>query len=126
MSDVSQQHQQAYREGCEYYEQGDLEQAKQSFRKALELSPEDAQSWFALGNCYDSVKKPLQAEICFRKSLELSAPSAESQVNFNLGNSLLDQGKLSEAIECYAKVEAASVAYEPAQKNMLLAKRALQ
>lgn len=126
MSDASEQSQQAYQDGCVCYRQGELEQATQLFRRALELAPEHAQCWFALGNCYDGMKKPLQAEVCFRKSLELSAPDAESQVNFNLGNSLLDQGKLAEAIQCYDRVDGASVAYEPAQKNRALAKRALQ
>ena len=41
---------------------------------------------------------------------------------YNLGNSLLDQAKFTEAIECYVKVSAQCSAYPAAQINMERAK----
>ena len=82
--------------------------------------PLDPQAWFALGNCYDELNKPGKAEQCFRKSLKYSPSEKLPDVYFNLGNSLYDQSKLTEAAEFYSKVSAQSTVYELAQRNLLL------
>jgi len=108
----------AYKFGCENYNRGHYKKAAKAFTESLDYWPEDPQAWFALGNCYDELNKPSKAENCFRKSLQFTAKDKESDVLFNLGNSLLDQGKFSEAIECYVKVSAQSQAYRAAQINL--------
>lgn len=115
----------AYKEGCAHYNQGNYSKAKQSFKTALEYWQEDPQAWYALGNCYDELNKPNKAEECFKKSLEYTVSEDQSDVLFNLGNSLFDQNKLSGAIACYSKVSAQSKAYWAAQRNMKLANDAL-
>jgi tetratricopeptide (TPR) repeat protein len=115
----------AYKEGCGFYHKKKFSRAKSCFETALEYWPSDPQAWFALGNCHDELKSPARAEGCFRKSLEYSGPSAKSDVYFNLGNSLFDQGKLEEAIICYLEVSGQSSAYQAAQKNLAQAKNGL-
>ena len=108
----------AYKSGCEHYKRGHYKKAAKAFSESLEYWPEDPQAWFALGNCHDELNKPKKAEACFRKSLRFTATDRQPDVLFNLGNSLLDQGKIEEAIGCYVKVSAQSQAYRAAQINM--------
>lgn len=115
----------AYKEGCDFYNQGYFSKAKHEFEVALEYWPLDPQAWFALGNCHDELKNASQAEKCFRKSLKYTDPEKESDIYYNLGNSLYDQSKLIEAIECYRKVSGQSSVYNVAQRNMALAKNEL-
>jgi tetratricopeptide (TPR) repeat protein len=115
----------AYEEGCRHSEEEMYSRAKQSFELALEYGPDDPRAWFALGNCHDELRSPAKAEVCFRMSLRFSEPEEKSQVHFNLGNSLFDQGKHEAAIESYGSVSEESAAYDAAQKNMGLARNRL-
>jgi len=108
----------AYKSGCKEYNRGHFKQAAKAFTESLDYWPEDPQAWFALGNCYDELNKPAKAEKCFRESLQYTSPNHQSDVFYNLGNSLLDQAKFEEAIECYGKVSAQSSGYRAAQINM--------
>ena len=108
----------SYGEGVTLYKEGNFQRAKRAFEESLEYWPEDPQAWFALGNCFDEMKKPSKAENCFRSALVYAQEEKKSDVYFNLGNSLYDQEKLDEAIECYLKVLAQSGAYPAAQKNL--------
>jgi len=121
LPEASELNHEAYKAGCKHYENGNYSKAKQAFKTALEYWPQDPQAWFALGNCHDELNKPNKSEECFRKSLEYTASKEESEVLFNLGNSLFDQNKLTEAVKCYANVSAQSKAYWAAQRNMGLA-----
>ena len=112
----------AYQSGVESYNRGLYKKAAKAFAESTEYWPEDPEAWFALGNCYDELNKPIRAENCFRKSLQFTAPDKKSDVLYNLGNSLLDQAKFSEAIKCYKKVSAQSSTYRAAQINMERAK----
>jgi tetratricopeptide (TPR) repeat protein len=123
--DASELNQNAYKEGCGFYEKQEYARAKDCFEAALEYWPADPKSWFALGNCHDALKSAARAEVCFRKSLVHSERSARSDVYFNLGNSLFDQGKLEEASICYSNVNDQSPAFQAAQKNLALVKNSL-
>lgn len=120
--DASEHNHQAYMSGVEEFKRGQFKAAAKVFSEALEYWPEDPQAWFALGNCHDELNRPAKAERCFRKSLKFSEPDKRSDILYNLGNSLLDQSKFLEAIECYIKVPAQSSAYSSAQTNMERAK----
>ena len=113
---------QAYEAGCEHYDQGNFKRRIKSFKESLEYWPEDPETWLALGNCYDELNKPAKAEQCYRESLHFTAPDRQSSALYNLGNSLLDQAKFLEAIECYIKVSAQSSSYRAAQINIMRAK----
>lgn len=123
--DAAKLNHEAYRNGCSYYERKDYKQAKVLFEQALEYRPEDARTWFALGNCHDLMNQPTRAEVCYLMSLQHSAEDAQPNVYFNLGNSLFDQGKYQEAIDCYTKIGDNSKAYAPAQRNLSLAQARL-
>ncbi len=81
------------------------QQAKVAFKKALRSRPLDREAIMAVGNCYDQLARPKLAERYFRSAL--ASPEAYSDkvnpdsIRFNLANSLLDQGRLSEAAELY-------------------------
>jgi len=113
---------QSYCDGCRYYDDGDFNKAKRAFSDSIEYWPEDVQAWFALGNCYDELNKPSKSEECYRRVLELSSDSENSNVFYNLGNSLLDQAKFEEAVFYYQMVISKSEAYHSAHINMARAK----
>jgi tetratricopeptide (TPR) repeat protein len=115
----------SYGDGVKHFNRGDFKSAKREFEVALECWPEDPQAWFALGNCFDELKKPARAEKCFRTALKYGSEEKKSDTYFNLGNSLYDQDKYEAAIECYTKVSAQSSAYAVAQRNIKRAKDAL-
>jgi len=115
---------QAYKEGCQYYEEGNYNKAKNAFTESLEYWQQDSHAWWALGNCYDQLDNPIKAEESFRKALKYAAPKKQPDILFNLANSLFDQAKFDEAIECYGKVSSQSSIYQTAQRNMELAKNA--
>ncbi len=120
--DASEMNHKTYKSGCRNYNRGHFKKAAKAFSESLEYWPEDPQAWFALGDCYDELNRPAKAEKCFRTSLQFTATDMQSDVLYNLGNSLLDQAKFEEAIECYIKVSAQSSAYRAAQINMERAK----
>jgi tetratricopeptide (TPR) repeat protein len=120
--DASELNQKAYKSGCDYYDHSSYKKAAKAFAESLEYWPEDSEAWLALGNCYDELNKPAKAEQCFRKSLQFVSPDKKNNVFYNLGNSLLDQAKFGEAIECYIKVSPQSSVYRAAQINMERAK----
>jgi len=113
----------AYGRGCEHFNRANYYLAVEEFETALEYWPGDWQAWFALGNCWDEAFKPKKAESCFRKSLELSPQEKIPNAYYNLGNSLYDQNRLEEAIECYNLVPENHPLNEAACENSKLAKR---
>lgn len=115
----------AYGEGCKHFNSGDFNRAKSSFETALEYWPLDSIALMALGNCFDELKKPSRAEKCYRKSLKHSAVKDIANVLYNLGNSLFDQGKMVEAIECYSKISEQEKVYSSAQRNIKLANESI-
>ncbi len=82
---------------------GDASEAISAFKKAYRAAPEDVQCLLAIGNCYDMLKKPKLAERFLRKALLLNPIGRnKAAVLVNLGNSLLDQHRWADAMECFA------------------------
>ena len=125
LEDASDLNHKAYGDGVKQYKLGNFKNAKHDFKLALEYWPEDSQAWFALGNCFDEMKRPKRAEKCFRKALFYTQANNESKIYYNLGNSLYDQEKFAEAIECYLKVSAQSTVYTVARENLVRAKNGI-
>ncbi len=123
--DASELNHEAYGKGCSHYEKGNYKRAKLAFESSLEYWPEDPQAWFALGVCFDALKKPTRAEECFRNALMYSQEEKKPDVYYNLGNSLYDQDRFAEAIGFYEKVTAQSTPYWMAQRNLARAKSKL-
>ena len=102
--DAPQRNHDAYVAGLFHYENGDYKNAKAHFKEAVQYWPEDADAWMALGNCYDSMHKPLKAEEYFRKALAVCAHAESANILYNLGNSLYDQAKYESATEAYLQI----------------------
>ena len=107
-----------YGKGCLLFEQGSYRDAISCFREALEYWPEDPEAWLALGNSYGACGKARKAEGSYRKSLEFQTDKTRDATLFNLGNVLVDQDKLSEAVECYEQVSPSSSMYPSVRINI--------
>jgi tetratricopeptide (TPR) repeat protein len=79
------------------------EKATAAYRKSCNADPQGAQSLWALGNCYDAMKRPKLAERFFRKALQLDGVKNKDKAALwvNLGNSLFDQKRFQEAAAAY-------------------------
>lgn len=87
----------------------DLENYKEAaaaYRRAYKAAPQDAQSLWAIGNCYDAMKRPKLAERVLRKALQLEGVSSKDKaaLSVNLGNALFDQQRFLEAAAAYLPV----------------------
>ncbi|MDP9894961.1 tetratricopeptide (TPR) repeat protein [Variovorax boronicumulans] len=81
-------------------------EAAAAYRRAYKADPLDAQSLWAIGNCYDALKRPKLAERILRKALRLEGVSVKDKAALlvNLGNALFDQKRFSEAAATYLPV----------------------
>jgi tetratricopeptide (TPR) repeat protein len=79
--------------------QGRLEEARQAFEKATQLSPEAADLWRHLANVLTELNRADQALQCFRRVLELSPRDRDA--SYNCGSLLLLTGRLEEAVACF-------------------------
>jgi tetratricopeptide (TPR) repeat protein len=116
--DSSELNHRLYKLGCNHFKKGEFKKAAKAFSESLQYWPQDAQAWFALGDCYDELNKPVKAEECFRKSIEYGSTEKNYDAYYNLGNSLMDQLKYNEAVDCFNKVSGQSTVYRKAQINM--------
>ncbi len=112
----------SYGEGCKNFDRAEYSKAQSSFRESLRYWPEDPEAWLALGNCYNELHKPNSAEKCYRKALIYCKPEDSDGYNYNLGNSLFDQEKYTEAMSCYQLIKQKSDVFKKAQINMKLLK----
>ncbi len=106
----------AIRKGNRYYKSGHYEQAIESYRKALEIRPNNAKAQFNLGDVYYAKQSYDTAYAEFQKALEMS-PDAKLKSNavFNMGNCLLAQERFYDAFNIY-KV---SLKLNPENENAL-------
>ncbi len=96
-----------------------LDEAAESYRKALALDPCFADGYVNLGNVLYEQGKLDEAAETYRKALALNPDSA--QAHYNLGNALHDQDKLGEAAECYRRTLALKRDFADAHNNLGLA-----
>ena len=82
-------------------EKKQFDAAVPAWRKALELSPDDARAHNNLGVALAATGKTDEAIAEYRKSLELDDHS--SQTNNNLGSALAEAGRMSEATTCFER-----------------------
>ncbi len=76
-------------------DQGRLEEAELSTRKAIELKPDFAEANYNLGNILRELGKLEAAELSIRKAIEIKPDF--TMAHSNLGNILKSQGKLNDA-----------------------------
>ena len=82
-------------------EQGKLEEAIESFKRALELKPDYVEAYSNMGNALKEQGKLGEAIQAYKKVPSFKPNNFNAY--YNLGNALKEQGKLGEAIEAYRK-----------------------
>lgn len=108
-----------------YWKLGLIHEARNAFIKSLRAWGEDVQAMWALGNCYDKLKKPWLSEYYFRKALGFNQNNQE--IRFNLANALFDQGRFDEAIVEYKNIANSKERLSKrALKNIFLAERHME
>ena len=113
----------AYKRGDEMFKVANFYSAASEFTEALEYWPQDSEAWMALGNCFDEIEKPRKAEYCFKAALLHCREEKRPSLEYNLGNSLFDQGRMDEAITLYAGIPKEHSSYKKAQENLGLARQ---
>jgi len=95
---------------------GKLDQAASAFKKAVSLSPKDAEVINNMGNILNLQGKLDEAVQAYKKAIALK-PNYP-QAYYNLGNTLKKQDKTNEAIEAYKKAIALKPNYPDAYNNL--------
>ena len=90
--------------GDALYKSKKISAAAAAFRRAIRAYPQDAQAFWALGNCCSELGKPTLAERYFRKGLKFASAADRPKLTFNLGNALFDQQKYGAAKKEYKKI----------------------
>ena len=78
------------------------DKAVENYKKAIELSPNDAALHNSLGNIYANMNKIPEAQAEFQKSADLD-PANAAKAYFNLGAVLYNMGKMDEAADAFKK-----------------------
>jgi Tfp pilus assembly protein PilF len=84
-------------QGIQAIEDGRLRDAVGELSQAVKQEPQSYQGYFSLGVAYARLREPAQADLAFRKAVELNSSSAAAR--YNLGMTLLQQGKTSPGIQ---------------------------
>ena len=86
--------------GVVHRQRGELEQAEQCYRRALELDPRNAPAHNNLGNLYQQQGRAVEAEREYRLALDLLPRYPEALIN--LAALCASQGRFEEALTRYA------------------------
>jgi tetratricopeptide (TPR) repeat protein len=97
-------------------EQGELDEAVASYRRALEVKTDFVEAYNNLGNALKDQGKLDEALLCYRRALELKPDFAET--HYNLGGAFKDQGKLDEAVACYRRALELKPDFAEAHNNL--------
>lgn len=104
-------------------ESGQLDQAVQSCRRALEIKPSLAQAHSNMGNALRGLGRVEEAIASYRRTLEIEPGFA--MAHNNLGNALTDLGRLDEAIVSFRRALAIEPGFATAHNNLGNALRGL-
>lgn len=83
------------RMGKVYFRNGNYGMAEQSFRKAVEVTPKDAEAWLGLAASYDNLRRFDLADKAYEKVLQLASQNAT--ILNNAGYSQMLRGDLASA-----------------------------
>ena len=98
--------------------------AEVSYRKALQIKPEDFQWQFNLADAIYKQKKGDQAATEFEKLADKAVkPNDKASVYYNLGNSLLTQKKYDPSIDAYKKALRINPTDPEAKYNLAFAEK---
>ena len=97
---------------------GQLDQAVQAFEKMISINPNEASSYYNLGNVLQEQGKLKKAIEAYNKAIALKSDYAEAYNN--IGLSLQELGNLDEAIDAYNKALNIKSDYAAPHHNMSL------
>ena len=87
------------REGSAFAIRGEYKEALNYFREAVENSPEDAEAWFGLGNCYVGLDQPGDAIAAYQQVIAQDPDNANA--HFVLGRYYLTLELYREAVATF-------------------------
>ncbi|MDE5101871.1 MAG: tetratricopeptide repeat protein [Trichodesmium sp. St19_bin2] len=90
--------------GTIFAQQKQWEQAIQNYLRAIEIKPEFAGAYRNLAKIYTQVNKSQEAAEYLYKAIRLEPGKATAQDFLFTGNTLSENGKLEEAIDCYQQL----------------------
>ncbi|MCK5852479.1 tetratricopeptide repeat protein [bacterium] len=93
----------AVKKGNEFYDQENYNFAQQEYAKAQIDSPDNSDINYNQGAVFYKLKKYDKAIAAFKKSLEIPTKNIEVKCYYNIGDCLVQQGKLREALESYKR-----------------------
>ena len=79
----------------------DLEKAKNCYERAIEIHPNDAETYNNLGVFFNKIGDIYKAKNCYEKAIEIKPDFAEAYNN--LGLKFKEIGNLTKAINCFEK-----------------------
>jgi len=83
------------------YQKGENATAIEMIGKATHISPNEAGTWYNLGNAFAGAGRLDEAVTALQRTISLTPNFVEA--HNNLGNMLVKQGKPDEAMDCYRK-----------------------
>jgi predicted O-linked N-acetylglucosamine transferase (SPINDLY family) len=92
-------------------------EALHAAQKAVELDPQSVDGWFAMGNAHCFLHQTGASMAAFERVLALNPQYPEALIN--LGNAYSDQGRISEALDCYRRANEVDSTCLPAVENIL-------
>jgi tetratricopeptide (TPR) repeat protein len=108
-----------YLVGDIWFKQKRFRNALFAFRRAIHEYGSDADSYWAIADCYSALGIYKMAEKYYRKSLFLRK---RKEVIYDLANAIYDQKKYVESIKLYKQVQGFSALGLKARHNLVLAK----
>jgi Flp pilus assembly protein TadD len=104
--------------GKKYFRARDFGLAERSFRRAVEMSPRDAEAWLGLAASYDRLKRFDEADRAYRQVIAILGPTPE--VLNNQGYSYLLRGDYKIARAKFYAAQAKDPDNPRIQRNILL------
>jgi len=89
------------RKGVDYYNSEEYDKALAEFLSGLQDAPDRDEFSYDVGTAFYKLQKYPEAMSAFSKSIEGENPTIAGEAWYNLGNSLVNDGKLEEALGAY-------------------------
>ena len=104
------------RKGFSFSIRGEFKEALTYFREAVEASPDDAQAWFGLGNCYIGLEQPAEAIAAYREVIRTDPGNANAY--YNLGVYYRQLGRYESAVTTFEEALAVAPDHIPSRFEM--------
>lgn len=86
-----------------YFEQQQWSKAIVCYQQATKLAPQEAQYYVHLGKAWSKINNHEQANLAYYQGFSLKPQEASAKNHYLLGDKLLQQNKVEQAIACYRR-----------------------